>query len=316
MKTKQFLLVIGVILSSTIAIAQNLHNAKVMGVLNLNGQDLAVILDVETEESYKTEVYVQGELEMGEEFQIDVINQEEAKVCKNDLAHQIKCVKQYQKKDLAYYSDKVNAKKLAELHNKYLTEAIDNYIVNEGISIEEAMVSVKTQGHGATKSIKANIVSSRAQVASDEKMVLSVLRSSKSRELYAQINDELNSSENYFSLESNLYILLNDVNASITSKEEKAVLSVYIETLVHSGEIWYSENKGGLGTGRMYLIASGAIGNDDDVPGVPEWVRKDGMGAAGGFIKFAVFAGFGGPGGAGVLLGVVAFSAAWSSISG
>ena len=83
----------------------------------------------------------------------------------------------------------------------------------------------------------------------------------------------------------------------------------------NSAYFWLPSTKGGSGEG-FTVIQAMQKPSDDQIETASDWVKRDGMGAAGGFIEFALVAGLGGPAGVGAMIGGVAFGAAWSSLSG
>ncbi len=65
------------ILSYTIT-AQNLHNAKVLGIVNIGNNDVASIINLETDILYKTSAYSQGVLISNQDIQLEFNDNEES----------------------------------------------------------------------------------------------------------------------------------------------------------------------------------------------------------------------------------------------
>lgn len=68
--------------------SQNLHSARVMGVISVGQKDYAVISDLTSSEVYKTALYDQGTLNIDEDVQLDILpaqDENKAKVVKANL---------------------------------------------------------------------------------------------------------------------------------------------------------------------------------------------------------------------------------------
>lgn len=84
----KFIITLGFVLTFFVGQSQNLHSAKVMGIISVGQQDYAVIHDLTTGEVYKTVLYDQALLNLDEDLQLDILpaqDENKAKVIKDNL---------------------------------------------------------------------------------------------------------------------------------------------------------------------------------------------------------------------------------------
>ena len=113
-KTKLFF-TIATLFTFFVAHSQNMHNAKVMGIITIGQKDVAIINDLETGEVFKTVSYNQGLLITDEDIQLDFPNPEsenKAKIVKANLSKIIFCFKEAYSNSCAdlcikYYGNKM-----------------------------------------------------------------------------------------------------------------------------------------------------------------------------------------------------------------
>ncbi len=121
------------------------------------------------------------------------------------------------------------------------------------------------------------------------------------------ISSLVNSATSYDSLSSSLSRVEADANRNLTC-EYLDIILILITVTRKSAYFWFPIIGGGSGEGQTILKTAGYPASKQN-----PIVRADGQGAAGGFMEFAILGAFGGPAGAGALLGSVIIGAAWSS---
>ncbi len=65
--------------------SQNIHTAQVKGIVSIGNQEIALILDENTGETYKTAIYNENLLEKDDVINIEFFSSEEAKISNNKI---------------------------------------------------------------------------------------------------------------------------------------------------------------------------------------------------------------------------------------
>jgi hypothetical protein len=121
-------------------VAQDSHEAKVLGVLSLSNKDYASIIDLETGDLYKTATYQKGKLVSNEVVTLDFTNNpndEKAKVVKSNLNQNI----------FAFKEANDEATNNSELNNPYEFVGVNHNLALEAIGQSPKFPEI-TKGEG------------------------------------------------------------------------------------------------------------------------------------------------------------------------
>mgnify|MGYP006076124797 CR=1 FL=1 len=124
----------------------------------------------------------------------------------------------------------------------------------------------------------------------------------------------IDTATNYTSMFDGLSNLKQEIESD-SRDFNKDVALIFCEVSIKSSYFWLNSSVGGSGIGSNILKDL----DREQLPGVSPYVRDiiaaDGLGAAGVFTSYGLFAGMTGPIGWGALVVSVGFGAAWSSIT-
>jgi hypothetical protein len=289
MKKIKLLITVGGILIASAGIAQNLHSATVKGVIEIGTNDIAIIYDEVTQETYKSAAYAEGLLLTDETINIDIETISKARVCKSGVGANIYCFKEDR--------ELINPKKIAEQHNVYLTQMINAYLADPTKSRKDIFVA---SDFGLTDAQEADIVNTMedVNVGQMKQTVFGSLNNNKAKVYLNQIDMVVNTANTYGELVDAIDDIALSINEDLVGGDwEKAM--VIAEVSKASAEIWFSVEDGGSGVGTDFIavFANGnGNGNGSDLNHVAPWVKKDGKGAGYASVTWAVGAALaGGP---------------------
>lgn len=132
-------------LMSTVSIAQNMHNAKIEGIISVGSQDVAIINDLTTGDVYKSSIYTKDLLITNEEIQLEINingNEEQAKIIKPNLNANIIAFKQKSKLVI-----EVNALNPFDYMGKIHNIMVDNLLGNYSYSINTIEVESQVKNN-------------------------------------------------------------------------------------------------------------------------------------------------------------------------
>lgn len=206
---------------------------------------------------------------------------------------------------------KLNPKEVGSLHNQYLIDVLNVYYKDPQISNKNALLEINST---MTKEEKLEILnnSEKRDYKTNVRLIMEHLKSPESIKRYNDVTSVLNNSSKYTTLDRDLTILSSQIEKELTGKEEKIVL-LYLEGIRSSAQIWFSKEDGGTGLGVEFLKnKEGSY----TIAGRNKYVTADGAGVGAGFTCWAWgVALFGGPVTVVGMLGAVALSAAYSSMT-
>lgn len=186
----------------------------------------------------------------------------------------------------------LDAKKLGEEHNITLRKLSKASNYQKNSNTESRIVYTKEQIYAdlmasdiaLEPNIKIdvyNYIDNNSEVDSNMNSVASELTSLDAKELYIEINNQLDSSLDYNAIVNVLDTNREIVENSNYSVFDKQVFMIFIETCKASAHYWYIENEDANNRNNKILAKV-----------TPKWVRKDGNGIAQASIGWAVVAAF------------------------
>jgi len=241
-KIKLLLTLSLIVIMSGISIAQELHNAKVLGIVNLSSQDFATIIDLTANDVYKTALYGQELLIIDEDIQLSFTSGS-VQVVKAGLTENI----------FAFQEEQTN---LAT--NPYEMVGINHNILLDVIGYDQGFPSLNFEDMYNIIQVETN---NSIEITSDEletllKPILSdnfsdieytvdnLLKegntlNERDVEVLTELLTNIKGSENYDDVMNKISTIENSISADVTLSEEgKTMLFIATSIARHSSTYW------------------------------------------------------------------------------
>lgn len=184
--------------------------------------------------------------------------------------------------------ENINSSEVANLHNKYLEEAVTIRLENPKLSEEEVLLKLNIPT--ISKELMSQFISCISNMSDTEmdNSILSNLKLEDSKENYNKILIALTGDKTYDEISQLLNPIRKDINR-INEKKDRDILLTCLETGLESAKFWLPKEKGGNGLGYSYTHNSAFRVSNGDTR-----FKKDMRGAGYGMVAWS-FSAFLGP---------------------